>query len=329
ARLLGLNIRKLAEDTVCHATISFKGSSHYSGHYDQPLIYTVMRDKFDYALVRRAEEAGAVIAQGQEVKQIQFGTRWLEVSTPTGDFRAQYLAGADGAHSVVDRESGLINDSSYITAIETEVQVTKEELSRWRSQVLVDLGWIPGGYAWVFPKLDHLSIGVACLSSKAKGLKTRYWKFLDSLNIPHHTIEHWGSSLIPMCGGKAVVRRDRVALLGDAAGLIDPLTGEGIHNAVWSAQLAAPVIEDSLLHGEARLQNYQKAVDEKIMPEIRIARVLSSMFVRFPSLVFKMLNRDERIWRGCCYLLRQEIDYSTIKQRVGGFKGIYSLLAQK
>ncbi|MFC1989186.1 NAD(P)/FAD-dependent oxidoreductase [Chloroflexota bacterium] len=288
-----------------------------------------MRDKFDYALVRRAEEAGAVIAQGQEVKQIQFGTKWLEVSTPYSDFRTQYVAGADGTHSVVARESGLRNSTSYITAIETEVQVTEEELSRWRSQVVIDLGWIPGGYAWVFPKLDHLSIGIACLSSKAKGLKTRYWKFLDSLNVTHHTIERWESSLIPMCGGKAAVCRDRVALLGDAVGLIDPLTGEGIHNAVWSAQLAAPVIEDSLLHGEVRLQNYQKAIDEKIIPEIRIARVLSRMFVRFPSLVFKMLNRDERIWRGCCYLLRQDIDYSTIKQRLGGFKGIYSLLVRK
>ncbi|MFC1985052.1 NAD(P)/FAD-dependent oxidoreductase [Chloroflexota bacterium] len=59
-----------------------------------------------------------------------------------------------------------------------------------------------------------------------------------------------------MCGGNAIVSRDRIALLGDAAGLVDPLTGEGIHNAIWSAQLAAPIIEDSLLHDEVRLHNY-------------------------------------------------------------------------
>ncbi|MFC1934342.1 NAD(P)/FAD-dependent oxidoreductase [Chloroflexota bacterium] len=91
AKLLGLDIQELVEDTVCHATISFRGSSLYRGHYDRTLIYTVMRDKFDHALVRRAKEAGAVIAQGQKVKRLQVDTRWVEVSTPVGDFRSQYV----------------------------------------------------------------------------------------------------------------------------------------------------------------------------------------------------------------------------------------------
>ena len=111
--------------------------------------------------------------------------------------------------------------------------------------------------------------------------------------------------------------------------VIQPAAASLVAGGEAKAKLAAPAIEDSLLRGEARLQNYQKAIDEKIMPEIRVARVLSRMFVRFPLFVFKMLNRDERIWRGCCYLLRQEIDYSTIKQRLGGFKGVYSLLMGK
>lgn len=220
------------------------------------------------------------------------------------------------------------NSNSYITAIETEVLVARKELARWQSKITVDLGCVPGGYAWVFPKLDHLSIGIACINSEANGLKYRYREFLDSLNIAHYTITRWNASLIPMCGQTATVSRGRVALLGDAAGLIDPLSGEGIHHAIWSAQLAAPAIEQALLNGEAGLQSYQLAVEQRIMPEIRISRVLSKIFVRFPALVFRMLNRDERIWRGCCYLLRDEINYSTIKQSVGGFKGIYALLTQ-
>ncbi|MFC2065827.1 geranylgeranyl reductase family protein [Chloroflexota bacterium] len=328
AKLLSVDIHELAEDVVSSATISFKGDSPYLGRHDQALMYTVMRDRFDHALVRRAEEAGAVLVQGQEVRQIQTNAKGIKVLTPAGDFRALYVAGADGAHSAVARELRLKNNSSYLAAIETEVLVPEEELTRWRSQIAIDLGCVPGGYAWVFPKLDHLSIGIACLSSKAKGLRQRYWEFLDSLNITHHSITKWSGSLIPRCGRDVVASRGRVALLGDAAGLIDPLTGEGIYNAVWSAQLAAPVIEESLQHGRIELENYQQAIEEKIIPEIRIARVLSRLFVQFPSMVFNMLNREERVWRGCCYLLRREIDYNTIIQRLGGFRSIYTLLSR-
>ena len=328
-KLLGIDIDELAEDVVHGATVSFRGSNPYHGHSEQALIYTVMRDKFDHALVSRAKEAGAVIVEGQKVERVQIGARWVEVSTPAYDFQSQYVAGADGAYSVVARELGLRNNASYITALETEVQVPEEEMARWRSQIAIDLGYIPRGYAWVFPKLDHLSIGIACLSSQASGLKRHYWEFFGSLNITNYTITKWSGSLTPVCGREVVACRDRVALLGDAAGLIDPLTGEGIYNAIWSAQLAAPVIEESLRHGEPGLQNYQQAIEEKIMPETRIARVLSRIFVLSPAMLFRVLNRDERIWRGCCRLLCHEIDYSTVKQRLGGFRGIYSFLSGK
>ena len=134
---------------------------------------------------------------------------------------------------------------------------------------------------------------------------------------------------MPMCGTKVTVSRDRAVLLGDAAGLTDPLSGEGIYNAVLSARLAAPAIEKSLMHDEVRLQDYQQAVEEKIMPEMRVARVASRIFVRFPLLVFKMLQRDDRAWKGSCYILRGETSYTSIKERAGGFKGIYALLSRR
>ncbi len=329
AKLLGTDITETVEDVVSGVTITFAGNSPYRGHHDQTLMYTVMRDKFDYALVKRAAAAGAVVLQEHRVKGIQFGDSGVEVSTPAGDFRSQFLVGADGAGSVVARALGLKNNTSRIAALETEVLVAEEELARWRSQITIDVGCVPGGYAWVFPKLNHLSIGIACLSSQAKGLKHRYREFLHSLNIRHYTITRWSGSLIPICSGEVVASRGRAALLGDAAGLVDPLTGEGIYNAILSAQLAAPVIEQSLIHDEAGLSAYQQAVDEKIMPEMKIARFLSRIMVRFPSMVLKMLHRDERVWRGGCYLLRGEIDYTTIRKKLGELGGIYAFLKRK
>jgi flavin-dependent dehydrogenase len=115
-------------------------------------------------------------------------------------------------------------------------------------------------------------------------------------------------------------------LLGDAAGLADPLTGEGIYYAILSAQLAAPVIASSLAHDKVKLEDYQEAVDEKIMSELRIARVLSKFLVRFPHLAFGMFKRGDGVWRAGCGLMSGELKYADIKERTGGFKGILNLL---
>ena len=259
---------------------------------------------------------------------VRLGDSEVEVSTSTGDFRSQFVAGADGVGSVVAKALGLKGNADHGVAIQTEVRVSEEQLSRWKSQVVVDLARIAGGYAWVFPKSDHLSVGLASLGSKTKDLRQCYWKFLHSLDMSDYTIEKWCSSRIPLSTGEVVASRGRALLLGDAAGLVDPLTGEGIHNAILSAQLSAPVVEKSLVHNEAGLHAYQKAVEEEIMPEMKIAYALSRILVRFPAIAFRMLGREERIWRGCCYLLRGEINYMTVKRELGVFGGIFGLLSR-
>jgi flavin-dependent dehydrogenase len=115
-------------------------------------------------------------------------------------------------------------------------------------------------------------------------------------------------------------------LLGDAAGFADPLTGEGIYNAILSAQLAAPVIEDSLAHGKVGLQDYQQVVEKKIMSELAIAGKISKFFVRFPRLAFGLFNESGGVWRDMCGLICGESQYTDIKKRLSGFKGILGRL---
>ncbi|MDH4068365.1 MAG: hypothetical protein OEU97_05510, partial [Dehalococcoidia bacterium] len=132
--------------------------------------------------------------------------------------------------------------------------------------------------------------------------------------------------LIPTTTKGNLVWQDKALLLGDAAGLADPLTGEGIYYAILSAQLAAPVIEDSLAHGKEKLKDYQEAVDEKIMSELKTAHVLSRFFIRFPRLVFELLKRSDGAWTAGCGLISGELKYTDIKERAGGFKGVLNRL---
>jgi len=326
AKLLDFDISEVTEDVIHEVSFTFNLGSPYLGQHSQPLMYTVMRDVFDHFLVKRAQQLGAVLMDGQKVTQIQVGADWVEISTADNVFRSRLVVGSDGAYSVVTRELGMGRSMEYAVGIESEIVVAEEELAKWKSRAQIDLGCIPGGYAWVFPKRKHLSIGAECLASKARHLDRYHQKFLNSLGIGSYTITRSSSHLIPTCTKGRLVWQDKALLLGDAAGLTDPLTGEGIYNAIRSAQLAAPVIEGSLVRGKAGLQDYQEIVERKIMSELRIARTLSRFFIRFPHLAFGMFNQSDGVWRDVCGLICGELQYADIKGRIGGFKGIFNRL---
>jgi geranylgeranyl reductase family protein len=326
AKLLDFDISEVVEDVIYELIFTFNMGSPYLGQHSQPLMYTVMRDVFDYFLVQRAQQMGAIFMDGQKVTQIQVSADWVEISTADNIFRSRLVVGADGAYSVVARELGMGRSMEYIAGIESEIVMPEEELAKWKSRAQMDLGCIPGGYAWVFPKRNHLSIGVGCLASKARHLNRHNQKFLNSLSIGSYTIARSSSHLMPTCTKERLVWQDKALLLGDAAGFADPLTGEGIYNAIQSAQLAAPVIENSLLTGKVGLQDYQQIVEKKIMSELRIARTLSKTIFRFPRLAFGMFNRSDEVWRAICSFMLGEIDYAAIKGEAGGFKGIFNLL---
>jgi geranylgeranyl reductase family protein len=326
ARLLDFDISKVAEDVIHEASFTFDLGTPYLGQHSQPLMYTVMRNKFDYLLVKKAQQVGAMLVDGQKVTQVQVSGDWVDISTADNVFRSRLVVGADGAYGVVARQLGMRTSIECLTGIESEIVVPEEELAKWKSRVQIDLGCIPRGYAWVFPKRDHLSIGVGCLASKTRDLHAHHQKFLNSLNMSNYTIARSSSHLIPTCTKGKLVWQNKALLLGDAAGLADPLTGEGIYNAIQSAQLAAPVIEDSLVRGKVRLQDYQEIVERKIMSELKMARTLSKIFVLFPHLAFEMFNQSDEVWRAVCSLMFGEIDYTAIKGRAGGFKGIFKRL---
>jgi geranylgeranyl reductase family protein len=326
AKLLDFDISEVLEDVIYEVTFTFNLGNPYLGQHNQPLMYTVMRDVFDYFLVKKAQQLGAVLIEGQKVTQIQVTGDWVEISTADNIFRSRLVVGADGAYSIVARELGMGRSIEYVTGIESEIVVSEEELAKWKSRVQMELGCVPGGYAWVFPKRDHLSIGVGGHTSKVRHLKHHHQKFLNSLSIGNYTVTRSSSHLIPTCTKGGLVWQDKALLLGDAAGLADPLTGEGIYYAILSAQLAAPVIASSLAHDKVKLEDYQEAVDEKIMSELRIARVLSKFLVRFPHLAFGMFKRGDGVWRAGCGLMSGELKYADIKERTGGFKGILNLL---
>jgi geranylgeranyl reductase family protein len=323
--LLGLDLEDVVEDSISGALMTFAGSGGFQGRCEQVIIHTVMRDRFDHRLLLRAGKAGADVLEGVEARGVQFDAAGVEVSTSAGSFRASFVVGADGARSNVARAMGAADAGDYSLAIETEVLAPEAALARWRGRIAMDIGQIRGGFAWLFPKADHLSIGVTCPADRALSLKRYYREFLHSLSLDGCRIARWAGGVIPTCHGETMVARGRAAVIGDAARLVDPLTREGIYNAVLSAHLAAAAIEGSLQRGEAGLEDYRHAVEEKIFPEMRIAGVFARVLTRLPQSLFRLLKQDTRIWRACCHLARGETDYAAIKEGISGLGGLYNL----
>lgn len=317
----------LRDNTIHNVTVQFKNDD-YSGYSESDLIYTFMREEFDYGLIKMAEKAGATVVQGQKIKGVTHNNGQVEVFTEQGTYRARFLAGADGAGSIVARTMGGNGIRDYIAAINADVIVPDNELEKWKTRIHIDVGCVSEGYGWVFPKKQMLSIGIGCIKSKAKNIKQDFEKFIASLGFEQYTISRLSGGMLPICKKNAIVCKDRMLLLGDAAGFVDPLTGEGIYNALKSARLAAPVIEKCIRQNIDSLDEYQRAVEKEILPEIHLAWVFRKLYTRVQSKIIPALRIDEKIWNGCCAMVRGDLDYSTVVKRVGGFKVITNFLTK-
>ena len=326
AKLLGFDFSSVTRDTIRGAKVAYGGRRSFTKSHPKPLIHMVMRDEFDQILVQRAREAGATLADNERVHQVQLTEQVITVETSNSVFTAQIVVGADGARSVVAAGARLMQRVDLGIGLEAEISVPGERLVQWESLMGLDLGHMRGGYGWVFPKKDHLSVGVGSPLRQARRLKSGYQAVLKSHGLDDHTATRIRSHWLPVRRKGMAIQSGRCLLLGDAAGLVDPVTGEGIYNAVRSAQAAAPVIESYLKGSSADLQEYEAVVDREIMPELRAARALARGFACFPGLVFTAVERNDRLWNACCRLLRGEDTYITLKRRLGPAQVIFDLL---
>ena len=313
AKLLAPEIHEVFESTVQGVRIAFPGDPIFVRTSEQPLVYMVMRNKFDQALLRQAKTAGAVVVQGNPVEKIDLKEDGVEVVAGQNTYRSRFVIGADGVNSITAKALGIKNTRSRIIAIESEIKVPVKELARWESQLLLELGRVSGGYAWVFPKADHLSIGIGCLEHTVLNLKRLFFDFIASLGLESYTIERFGSAFIPVCNEGKAVCKGRAALVGDAAGLSDPLTGEGIYNAILSSRLAASVLKNALLINQSDLTEYDILVKEEIASEMKVANSFFNSMTRSPHKFYELIQNRDTVWKNCCDLLRGNRMYSDVK----------------
>lgn len=242
-----------------------------------PVISMVMRDGFDNFLVQKAKEVGVEVREGHKLIGITFGDVPV-LHTDQGDLHAKMIIAADGALSPTAKMAGWKETRELIPALEYEVEVGPEDFDRLSREVRFDMDSVPYGYAWSFPKKNHLSLGVAYFKKGRIDLRVCYRKYLEKLEIKEIISEKAHGFQIPVTPRTDAFYRNHVFLVGDAAGFADPITAEGISNALLSGEMAVEAIVASGLDPVKAGALYELQLKEGLLAEINTALSVSKWY---------------------------------------------------
>jgi geranylgeranyl reductase family protein len=247
----------------------------------RPVIWMVMRDRFDAALVAAAHHAGAEIRPRSAVRDLVLRHDRVELDTVSGAVVARFVVAADGATGVTARRAGWSSPRG-VPSLEVEAPVSVTDFGRLAGAARFDFGVVPAGYGWVFPKGGHLSIGLAATRSGVN-VHLALARYLQTLGLGQLERARKHGFVIPLAPRAGGVARGRVLLAGDAAGLADPVTGEGISAAIDSGTLAARAILDGGDEPRRVGQRYDHAL-KPLRRELRVGRALARLTYDWPRL---------------------------------------------
>lgn len=315
ASALPFGIEPVIERTLRKVDISWKTANPYVVTSAEPLVFMVQRSRFDQFLTEKAVGVGATLMDDTAVSAVTADEHGATVETARGTFTADYLVGADGATGRVARSLGLMPDRMALAALESEYEVEAGTMDYWLDKFGLDLGGLRATYGWVFPKGDHLSVGVGGLPTLPDygSLLKRYDEKHTAARSPgiRRVIRSHGY-LLPCRRPGSPVQRGRALLVGDAAGLVEAFTGEGIYWAIRSAQIAAC----SILKGGLEL-DYTRRLDAEIMPDLISARHWLKVYMMAPRACYTLPKRVPPFWRAVCAIVRGERYFHEVRQMLG------------
>lgn len=259
-RLLPFAVDPVVEDRVFRIDFRLRYGASFQRSSEQPLVHMTQRRRLDAFLVERAIGVGAELRDGVKASQVETDGSGVVVRTDSGEVRAALAIGADGANGVSAAAVARPVRRTHCIAFEGNVPYETASSDRHRGRVLLELGVVPGGYAWIFPKADHVNVGVAGWEGEGPNLRLHLRRLLAAHGFPGEAVVGLRGHRLPLRAAHAPLAGNRVLLVGDAAGLVDPLSGDGIYEAALSAQMAAAVAARFLDGSMASVDDYAAAL---------------------------------------------------------------------
>jgi geranylgeranyl reductase family protein len=308
-RLLPFSVEPVVEDVFDHFELRLRYGPSFRTRTTSPPAVLTQRRRLDAFLSEQAAGAGADFREGVKVTQVEVDDGGATVEVDGRPARARVVIAADGANGVAARALGLGVRSDYGVALEGNLPYEELDSARYRGCVILEIGTVPGGYGWIFPKGEHVNVGV--WGWEREGPKLR--EHLDRLCRAHGSS---GKRLLDVRGhrlpmarpGASVLARGRGLAVGDAAGLVDPVSGDGMYEAFLSARLASEAVADLLAGLAPGLEGYGDAVKRRLAQDLSTSSAAQVVLDRFPLLVFALVrvpavrHAVEGVFRGDTHL---------------------------
>jgi geranylgeranyl reductase family protein len=296
------SIEPVVEDAVRTFELRLAYGRRFERRCAEPLVLMTQRRRLDSFLAERAAAAGAMFVDGARVEDMSAANGHVTARMDGRPVRAAFVVGADGANGVVARSIGLGEDIVRGVALEGNAPWELLDERRYRGRAVFDVGVVPGGYGWIFPKRDHANVGVGGWGAEGPRLRGRLARLAASYGLPLSALSEVKGHRLPTRRPGGSVAAGRVLLVGDAAGLVDPLSGDGIYEAFVSARLAA----DSILAGE--LTSYQPALEAALDRHLHASWVAKQALDRHPDACF-WFARVPWVFEVVAGLLRGELQH--------------------
>lgn len=271
----------------------------------EPLILMTQRRRLDNHLLEQAAAAGAEIRESTRVTLIAKTDDGFRLTTGREDFEAEILIGADGANGQTARLVGLSPNVIQTVALEGNIPYRRWNANR-EGEALFEFGRLRGGYGWIFPKGDHANVGVWGWPEEGPYLRRRLVELCRVYGVDPASLEAVRGHLVPLRRPGFLPARGKALLVGDAAGLVDPLTGDGMYEAFVSARLAAEAALDVLAARAETVEPYAERLSAALAPLAGASWAAKIALDRFPLATFA-LARAPLVWPVVERLMRGEI----------------------
>jgi geranylgeranyl reductase family protein len=254
-----------AKKSIDETTLSAPGARPVSLRLDRPLL---IYSRFDLnsLLLDRAQRAGAQLEKTRVLKMERIGSGWA-LRTSEGIIDADYCVLATGARNPLRDFGTELTPGDAMSALGYYVPGERTR---------IDIQFLPQleGYIWVFPRCGHLSVGICGKGEPASALRVRLERYMAEQGISQDGATFY-SHLLPSLETRSW-KRNRVAgdgwmAVGDAAGLVDPITGEGLYYAMRSGDLAAQAIACP----EPSPVAYRRALQREFMHDLELGSRLA------------------------------------------------------
>jgi geranylgeranyl reductase family protein len=292
------------------------------------ILWMVQRSIFDYALAQGAADAGAELRDGLTVRAIEIeGDKVLVRASSTGRHQtqliatAQHLIGADGANGIVAKAANLRQMRRLAIAMEVEFPYAWEKgHPDLRPEIAhLEYGAVKQGYAWIFPKAEHLNIGAGVFHppqghrhgdrSLHRELKQAIFGYFDLFGLEaDRDALRFHAHPLPLWQGKEPRQTadGKILLVGDAAGLVNPFFGDGILHAVKSGAIAA----ECLVRNDP--DRYTQRLHAELAANFDAALQLSDLFYRWPHFWYRHAIKRTEGTHAAMRLLMGDLNFTDL-----------------